>query len=387
VAPGLHVQLIPVAIGLVLVLSGATMVGLSALSGTLFSGKEIESQWGMEPNWKTLKPPITIELDLWHANGAPLEAPKIIPHYTGTGGPVYGVSADEALPLAVGTQLIWGGRVFDANGIPLTSVILGLFYFHVRAGCDETQNRLNGNQLRSCFTNPSMVYRIKTDSEGRFGYGIKLQTNDYGVSVWNLPEEAMGGTDVIVYVDFPTPILHSIFEDRVKTHYAIKLVASTLPYNVWIDDLKIIDDGRVLENSFSISNFVTFRFEANVVKLASVFLVVGKCGDRGCVETPPLQAMLTQELVIGYGTEQASFSREYDSGQYMFYLLADRADPFTKPAALAANSVFAFGIMNISPPIEHQLFGIVLIVGGLSLVASVPYRRFVERTKKSRLPG
>ncbi len=303
-----------------------------------------------------LSEPLTIKLELRYANGEPINASSPLARYTGNAGPVFGINGAE-ISLATGTQLLWGGRAFDSKGYPEKSIDIALFYLVIRDGCDETQGR-------SCYTSSALVAKTKTNSDGSFGFLGKLPSPRQDLSAWNLPREAAGKV-IIVYADFLT----ATTINRVKIHYAVKLVEPPAILGVWINGHRIIDFGRGIQYTSADSGPVTFNFELRARQQA--YLVIGKCGSQECHDTPPRESIITREITPD--TSDGSVTVSLDPSYYVFYILTLPVDPFM--LFPSPDTVLAFGIfdtLHVVTPSEYQLLGVVPLSVGFVLLVSVP---------------
>jgi hypothetical protein len=348
------------------------LIGVTAISipTILYSSRlisEAKIQWGDDLPLKGAQEPLRIKLELMYADGGPIEAPSPVARYSGAGGPVLGINANEAIPLAMGTELLWNGSVYPSEGSLTRSVDLGLFYFVAKDGCDEIQGR-------SCYTMSSLIATTKTDSDGRFGFTGNLPSSRQELFAWNLPRGVVGEV-IIVYVD----LLSATFQDRIKTHYAVKLTEPPPILGIWVNGQQIINFGQNIGYVSDNSGVVTFRFELRADQPA--YFVVGSCGNQGCLKTPPQRSLIFRELTPA--VTEYSLTLNLDPSYYVFYVLTSPADPFK--SILQPNSVLVFGTfdtLNVLTPseyqLEYQLLGLVPLAVGFVLLLSVPYEMMSE---------
>jgi hypothetical protein len=341
---------------------GIGAIGVPTLVNSLQLIANATIHWGPSPSG--LNPPVAIDLQLRYANGDPINASSFLPRYTSTGGPVFGFNNSE-ISLATGTQLFWGGRAHDARGTPTASVDLGLYYFIVKDGCDETEGR-------SCYTLPNLVAETETNSDGSFGFQGKLPSPGQDLPAWNLPPNS--GKVIIVYADFLTPTTAE--QQRVKTHYAVKLTEPPAISGIWIDNYRIVDLGRSIQYTSIVSGNVTFTFNAPL-SAQQAYLAIGSCGSQACSETPPNDSIIIR--AIPSRAPNSSLTVDLDPSYYVFYVLTRPIDPFK--SIPSPRSVLAFGVFDTlhSPTSgEYQLLGLLPVTAGFVLLLSIP-SEFAEK--------
>lgn len=362
-------HILRICLGVLMISIGVTAIGIPTMTQSLLLISGARIQWGDGLPSTGLREPLTIRLELMYADGRPIEASSPVARYTGAGGPVLGINATAAIPIAMGTQLLWGGRVYDSAGSPAKGVDLGLFYFFAKDGCDETQGR-------SCFTSSFIVATTRTDSNGGFGVtGNRHLVNQ--LFAWNLPR-GVAGEVAIVYADLAS----ATFQQRVKTHYAVELKEPSPILGVWINGQQIVDFSRNMRYVSESSGVVTFRFGLQAGQ--SAYLAVGRCGGQGCLDEPPQSSLIIQELTPT--VTERSLTVALDPSYYMFYVLTSPRDPFR--SALRPGSVLVLGIfdtLNVTMPSEYQLLGLVPLAVGTVLVLAVLYEMASRRLYKRRI--
>lgn len=336
-------------LGVILIVIGTSAVGVPVLINSVLLVSNARLQ--LEPLQPNFAPPLAINFELRHANDEVINASSVLLQYTGTGGPVLGIGGSP-IRLSIGSQLLWGGRVYDSRGLRVALVDVGLFYFVPRNDCDES----NG---LSCYTEPTLVATTKTDHDGRFGFPAEGLAANEKLPAWTLPNSA--GDVIIVYAD----LLTSQLTQRQKNHYAIKSIEPPVGSGVWIDDLRVIDFGQNYQYASVDSGSISFSIDLPTGETA--YLAVGECGNDGCFSTPPQESKAIRQVVSGL------VNVFLPRAHYLFYVSNSSADPFKSKAA--QGDVFLVGVfdtLHIVAPSEYALLGLVPMTVGLVLLLSFP---------------